>query len=471
MELHESIPESPGDRIWDIVVVGAGAGGGTAGYDLARRGRSVLFLERGVGAGWWPHPVRRKGDSDAASQAPIGCGIGGSTALFSMVMDRLRPMDFERWPIGFDEMEPYYWDAERLYRVRGTDDPLTSLPTWLLDPPAASPDECAIHATLQGRGLHPYRLHYAWEHVDDCEDACVRRVCTKACRNDAGRMCVRPALEQHGAHILPGCRVSRLNTRGREVMSATCVLDGRSIEIRARTFLLGLNALLTPALLLRSANESFPDGLGNGTGMVGRNLMFHASDHLLVRFPDLDGPLNTRMRHGVSLNDFYCVDGTKLGTIQAHAAFVGLDAQRFGSDDRVGSAIFHTIVEDFPDAGNRVVPAPGSDDAISWEYSYPDELGARSDMLVRSFTAALGATCDVKAMSPRGELNATHACGTCRFGDDPRTSVLDRDNRVHELENLYVVDASFFPSSGGMNPSLTIAANALRVSSAVARRG
>jgi len=504
MELHTRIPAAPEDRTWDIVIVGAGAGGGTAGLSLARRGRSVLFLERGplqrspdtrgeiaddatnpMDGGWWPHPVRQKGGSTERSRAPIGCGIGGSTALFSMVMDRLRPIDFEphrfapggngtslpgAWPIRYDDMEPYYREAESLYRVRGTHDPLTSIDTPVLDPPPASRDEDAIHATLRRQGLNPYRLHYAWEHLPDCENACIRRVCTKACRNDAGRICVRPALEQHGASILPDCHVTRLNTKGRDVVSATCLLKGEEVTIRGKTFLLALNALLTPALLLRSANESFPHGLGNSTGMVGRNLMFHVSDHLVVRFPDLQGALNTRLQHGVSLNDFYCVDGVKLGTIQAHAADVGLSAQCLGPEGAGGAAVFHTVVEDFPQAGNRVVPVPGSNDAVTWEYTYPEELRARSRMLVRSFSDALGKTCDVKALPPGGGLNPPHACGTCRFGSDPRTSVLDRDNRVHELDNVYVVDASFFPSSGGMNPSLTIAANALRVGACVAQR-
>ena len=504
MDLRERIPDAPQDRTWDIVVVGAGAGGGTAGFDLARRGRSVLFLERGafprtpdtsgalrdgagsaMDAGWWPHPVRRKGDPEEASHAPIGCGIGGSTALFAMVMDRFRPMDFEphrfapadnstslpaAWPIAYDDLEPYYAAAERLYRVRGTQDPLTSITTPLLDPPATSRDEAAIHSTLRQRGLHPHRLHYAWEHLADCQNSCFRRVCPKACRNDAGRICVLPALEQHGASILPDCQVINLNTQGPAVVSATCLLKGRPVTIRGRTFLLALNALLTPALLLRSANESFPHGLGNSTGMVGRNLMLHVSDTLLVRFPDLRGALNTRLQHGVSLNDFYCVDGIKLGTIQAHAFDVGLEPQSFEPDDTGGIAVFHTIVEDFPHAENRVVPAPGSQDAVVWEYTYPEELRARSQMLVRSFSDALGKRCELKALTPGGGLNGPHACGTCRFGADPRTSVLDAHNRVHELDNLYVVDASFFPSSSGMNPSLTIAANALRVSDSLTPR-
>jgi choline dehydrogenase-like flavoprotein len=198
--------------------------------------------------------------------------------------------------------------------------------------------------------------------------------------------------------------------------------------------------------------------------------MFHVSDHLLVEFTELDGLLNTRLHHGISLNDFYFHDGMKLGTIQAHAADVGLDAKSFGSDGAGGYAVFHTVVEDFPHPENCVMPTPGKMDEVIWEYTYPEELRTRSEMLVRAFSDSLGSACSVRSLSPGGELNVTHACGTCRFGLDPRSSVLDQDNRMHELDNLYVVDASFFPSSGGMNPSLTIVANALRVSSLIAQR-
>lgn len=505
MEPNARTPTASDDRVWDIVVAGAGAGGGTAGFNLARLGRSVLFLERGtysgssgrssasrVGtsaalleSGWWPHPVQRQGAAHEPFAVRIGCGVGGSTALFAMVMDRFRPIDFEpfryalrdlptslpdAWPITYDDLEPYYRDAEILYRVRGSHDPLTSSTSSLLDPPKPSAPEDTIHAAMQTHGLHPYRLHYAWEHRDDCENGCVLRVCSKSCRNDTGRVCVMPALQRYGAKLLTNCHVVRLNTTRRAVTSATCILDGKVMTIRGRVFILGLGALLTPPLLLRSANETFPDGLGNGSGMVGRNLMFHVSDHLRVELPDFRGSVNVLLQHGISLNDFYFFRDRKLGTIQAHAFDFGLPARYFGSEDSSGGIVFHTVVEDFPYAANRVMPAPGSSDGVRWEYAYPEELRMRSQMLVRAFSKALRSTFDVKVLPAGGSLNGTHACGTCRFGSDPRTSVLDADNRMHELDNLYVVDASFFPSSGGMNPSLTIAANALRVSNLVAQR-
>jgi choline dehydrogenase-like flavoprotein len=131
---------------------------------------------------------------------------------------------------------------------------------------------------------------------------------------------------------------------------------------------------------------------------------------------------------------------------------------------------FATIVEDLPYPGNCVTAKSGSDSEIEYTYSYPDELGSRARTLREAFKGVLGRSFDVRLLQPSGMLNRGHVCGTCRFGDDPRTSVLDRDNRAHDLDNLYVLDASFFPSSGGINPSLTIVANSLRATDKIAQR-
>src|SRR5581483_4384802 len=113
----------------------------------------------------------------------------------------------------------------------------------------------------------------------------------------------------------------------------------------------------------------------------------------------------------------------------------------------------------------------GHANSVVWQYSAPADLRVRSAALLQGFAATVRSHLDLVPLeSSFGMPNVTHVCGTCRFGDDPRTSVLDRHNRAHDLENLYVVDASFFPSSGGTNPSLTVAANALRVAGIVDER-
>jgi choline dehydrogenase-like flavoprotein len=528
-------------HLWDVIVIGTGAGGSTAGFNLARMGRSVLFVERGkllhhdpavvrgvqfswrddperaLNHGWWPRPVyeqEEEGGASVPTRPPIGSGAGGSTAQFGAVMDRFRPQDFtprrffpdtpdaslpEAWPISYEEMAPFYERAESLYRVRGTDDPLAPTGSSLLEPSPASDREFAVFSALQGAGLNPYRMHSASERVPGCT-GCPGMLCPRACRNDAARICLYPALERYGAKILPNCRAVRLEEKGRAVEQVICEYDGRRIALRARVFILAANAFLTPALLQRSANQRFPNGLANSSGLVGRNLMLHATNHLFIRLKRSTPALGFNINHGLSLNDFYVDGGTKLGNIHAHPRAARDEVMRFlvlyylqsgGSGSRSWAAhlpgtllrmmtsagtfltrtwtAFAAIIEDLPYPGNYVGAKAGSEEDVVYTYRYPDELRRRTRLMGDRFKSAVEPFFDVFPLQT-GALNHTHVCGTCRFGDDPQTSVLDRDNRAHDLDNLYVLDASFFPSSGGINPSLTIVANSLRATDKIAQR-
>lgn len=250
------IPQSPEDQLWDVIVVGTGAGGATAGFNLARLGWSVLFVERGkllhhdpavvrgtpfpgkgdaeaaLNHGWWPDPFYHREEEHGIPvpmRPPFGSGAGGSTAQFGAVMDRFRPQDFtprqffpdiaeaslpEAWAVTYEEMVPFYERAESLYRVRGTQDPLAPAGAELLAPAPASNRELAIFDDLKGAGLHPYRLHTAVERLPGC-NGCPGMLCPRACRNDAARTCLYPALEWYGAKILPECRAIRLEETGR----------------------------------------------------------------------------------------------------------------------------------------------------------------------------------------------------------------------------------------------------------------
>jgi choline dehydrogenase-like flavoprotein len=222
--------------------------------------------------------------------------------------------------------------------------------------------------------------------------------------------------------------------------------------------------------------------------------MMHSGDAIAVR-PDRGGTRTGPVR-SLALNDFYVCEGRKLGNLQslgipihtgnvlAHLrtvvdrnptwwAKLARPLLRIGA--RIGAfyfrndMVFASIVEDLPYLQNRVLPDPSARNGMRFEYHYPQELRERNALLRRSLTRTLGRS-RVFCLTAENNLNFGHPCGTCRFGDDPATSVLDRDNRAHGVENLYVVDASFFPSSGGVNPSLTIAANALRVAEVIDRR-
>jgi choline dehydrogenase-like flavoprotein len=527
-------PDAPENEEWDVVVVGTGMGGSTIGYALARRGLRVLFLEKGrflqgarVGGdgrlgmdddqspeglldrGLWPHPIR--GDTSSGTRefaAAVGCGSGGTTNVYAAQLERLAPSDFaprkhfpnvetstlpETWPIEYEELVPFYREAEKLFHVSGTHDALlTDAEATLRVPPPLSPRDEHLFQSFGELGLHPYRPHCGFEFVPGC-DGCGGVLCPRECKSDAFRICLKPALEQHGAKILSDCEVTSFDADQAEVRAVHCLYRGRELRIFAKTFVLAAGALMSPVLLLRSVSERWPQGLANTSGQVGRNLMFHVSDFVAVRPTKAlsadGGPIKA-----LAFTDFYVHGGQKLGAVQSIGIPVGPGSvlhflrnalqwlprivQKLLSPFlRVvayvagfyfrHAHVLAAILEDLPYPHNRVVLDPASKNGMRFEYEYPRDLHARRRAYANALRRVLGKRHRLMVLNREPILNIGHACGTCRFGDDARTSVLDANNRAHGLTNLYVVDASFFPSSGGTNPSLTIAANALRVANVI----
>jgi choline dehydrogenase-like flavoprotein len=517
----------------DVIVVGTGMGGSTVGFALARLGRRVLFLEKGhfrfsgadpgdgrlcpyvedcpevrLRRGWWPHPIVGSIDANRLEFfGPQGCGSGGTSSVYAAQLERFHPADFaprahypnvpgttlpEAWPITYENLLPYYREAEALYRVRGTDDPLHPDP-WspLLVPPPLSERDQALFDSLSQLGLHPYRAHVGFEFVEGCKE-CGGVICPQDCKNDAGRICLMPALRQYGARILDQCEVLRLESSGRAVQKVYSRWRGQTLALSAKIVVLAAGAFLTPGLLLGSSSDAYPDGLANSSRLVGHNLMLHTG-HLLAihqwEAASKEGP-----RKSIALNDFYIADGKKLGTVQS----VGVDVSwgnvlhhmrsvtkmaprrwrtltspflRLAAHARAAyfrdSAVLATIVEDLPYHANRVILDPSAKSGFRFEYRYTDELYERNELIRRLIKQVLAGRHRTVVLSPLKFLNYGHVCGTCRFGVDPTKSVLDANNRAHDVDNLYIVDASYFPSSSGTNPSLTIAANALRVAKAI----
>jgi choline dehydrogenase-like flavoprotein len=528
---------------WDVVVVGTGMGGATVGYELARRGLQVLFLERGkfvqrgadivrgelgepmrdaeerMRRGHWPRPIEGDafvGETAHASDrlrffAPLGCGTGGSTLLYGATLERFFPCDFvpranfphdrestlpETWPVSHGEFEPYYQRAEQLYRVHGTVDPLYPGPAGqqLPPPPPLNPRDRSTEEFLQGKGLHPYRLHVGCKFVQGC-DGCGGTLCLRDCKGDAGGVSLVPAVERHGARVLTECEVIAVESDRRSVRRVRCLHRGRELLLHPRILVLAAGALMTPVLLLKSCSADWPDGLANGSGLVGRNLMFHAGDRYAI-LPGGRSPAGG-FNKSLSFNDFYVWEGRKLGNVQSIGlqidtgtvfAHLRMQAERLPRAVRAlapwlllralaragelafrSGVVFDSIVEDLPYHDNRIVLDARAENGWRFEYRYRAELAERSEFLRRGLTRTLGRS-RAFPLNRGTNLNFGHPCGTCRFGEDPGTSVLDRSNRAHDVDNLYVVDASFFPSSGGVNPSLTIAANAIRVAEEIAGR-
>jgi choline dehydrogenase-like flavoprotein len=436
----------------------------------------------------------------------IGAGTGGSTALYGMALERFFPSDFApkrnfpdaagatlpaAWPITYAQLAPYYEAAETLFRVRGTADPLRQEPAraHFMAPPALTPAASELVDFFQRQQLHPYRLPMACEFVPGCA-CCQGYLCDKNCKNDARRICLEPALARHGAQLLGDCEVLRLEASATRVTGVVCRRGDAEFTLRANTVVLAAGALESPAILLRSASEHWPAGLANRSGMVGKNLMRHHVDLYLVE-PKLKGEFDNRQKE-FAFNDFYQANGQKLGSVQSFGRLppAPVLAASMADDLRQGPLpwtaplfklakpvvtpvldklvnrrmILATTLEDLPYADNSVdIAAPGAAAPLTLRYRVRPHDSAR----IAAFRAVMKGVLKSYSFSlikqADNNQRIAHVCGTCRFGTDPADSVLDANNRAHALANLYVVDGSFFPSSGGTNPSLTIAANALRV--------
>ncbi len=529
-------PQSPEDVLWDVVVVGAGMGGGFLGWSLAQQGLNVLFLERGrpldpsgpprrttrlqrlldpdsvaadlAARGVWNRRITVNRDGRTASFfAPMGNGPGGSSVVYGAVLERFRREDFAAgdrtvdpdllpngWPIEYDDFLPYYRRAEALMGVRGTPDPTDpDDDSRLLEPPPLSQRDSHFYDAFAAAGLSPYRLHVAIAYKPGCVE-CQGIACSADCKAGAVDRALRPALVSHGAKLLTGFTVDRLGADGGTIDHVVGRHDGRELRIRGRVVVLAAGALNTPLILLRSTDDRWPAGIGNDGGMVGRGLMFHASEYFALwptREVDASGPAKTLSSRAMNV-----MDGRKLGSFQSvgtpvHPTLVSdfmlailerllpfripllrlgtLVAAVFGGWLFRRAALFATIVEDFAYRDNRVVVDPDTPSGLRVFYNDTGDLTARTSALRAAIRRRL-AKHRILFLSSGDYLNYGHPSGTCRFGESSDTGVLTPENRVHGVDNLYVVDASFFPSCGGVNPSLTIVANALRVAEILARR-
>jgi choline dehydrogenase-like flavoprotein len=535
---------------WDAIIIGTGLSGGTLGYALARAGGRVLFCEKGKsqlgnqlatrGAypeTFFPHsetpkPRHREILSDAGrfcdqvedQTTPrrrrfipfIGSGTGGSSALYGMAMERLSPADFEprrcypdaaettlpeQWPISYADLAPHYEAAEDLYRVRRAAGPLGAVGVHgpLPPMPPLTPLGIELLNFFTQKGLHPYRLPMACEFVPDCK-CCQGYLCGRNCKNDSSRVCLEPAISLYGAKLLDECEVLRLDATRTEVTGVICTWRGKQLVLRGKVVVLAAGALQSPCILLNSSSPSWPQGLANDSGLVGRNLMRHFTDLYLL---SPKTTIESDLRHKeIGLNDFYYANGNKLGTVQSfgHLPPTSMLTASMEEDLRNGAlpfaatlfrmvkplvtpilhravsrrAVLATVMEDLPYEENCVSPISDLNRNKEARIAITYKIRARDLGRIKTFRALMAdvlkpyRTMLVK-QAENNQLLA-HACGTCRFGTNPRESVLDPINRAHGLSNLYVVDSSFFPSSGGTNPSLTIAANALRVAAHLSAR-
>jgi choline dehydrogenase-like flavoprotein len=511
---------------YDVIVIGSGAGGGTLVRHLAPSGKRILLLERGD---WLPREPENWQAADvfvdnryvspdtwydgkgAGFQPQVHYFVGGATKLYGAALYRLRQEDFGElrhhdgvspaWPIGYDEMEPYYTLAEQRYQVHGArgEDPT--------EPPASAPYPfpAVVHEPriqqlsddLAAAGFQPFHAPCGVMR-DDANppfSTCVRCAtcdgfpCLVHAKSDAEVLGVRPALSHPNVTLLTNAEAVRLETdsAGTTVTGVEVRRDGATETFAGDVVVVSCGAANSARLLLASANERHPAGLANGSEQVGRNYMFHNSKAVLALSHE---PNPTVFQKTLGLNDFYFrgpdVD-YPLGNIQ----MVGKSsAPMFRGEKPVETKLaptwsleriarhavdFWLSTEDLPRPENRVTLGRDGNVALSYTPTNADPAG-RLYAQLRSMLEQIGM--HHHHLVPRHAYlkndipvaGCAHQAGTCRFGTDPATSVLDVNCRAHEVDNLYVVDTSFFPSIGAVNPALTAMANALRVGDRILER-
>jgi choline dehydrogenase-like flavoprotein len=500
---------------YDVIIIGTGAGGGTLAWSLAGTGKRILLLERGDYVpretdNWSTRAVNVLGkyhtkeswlDRNGKELHPhTNYYVGGNTKFYGAALFRMRKEDFgdlrhyggisPRWPVSYDEFEPFYTRAEQLYHVhgeRGGDptDPWASAPY----PHAVVSHEPRIQKLsddLAKMGYRPFHvpLGIRLDEKNRPKSPCIRcatcdgHPCLVNAKADAQTICVDPALEHDNVTLLTNAKAVRLETdaAGGTVTRVVVEREGRTETYAADVFVVSCGAINSAALLLRSRNARHPKGLANGSDTVGRHYMGHINSVLMAISRE---PNPSVFQKTLALNDFYfrSDDGDlPLG----HISFVGkLDAATLSAGapkivpgmtlDFIArhSLDFWLTSEDLPDPENRVTLDGEGRIVLSYKPNN-EESHVRLTRKLKSMLKAIDCQEHLIPLQlfvgQRIPLaGVAHQNGTIRFGDDPVTSALDRDCRAHEVGNLYVVDASFFPSSSAVNPALTIMANALRV--------
>jgi choline dehydrogenase-like flavoprotein len=505
---------------YDVVIIGTGAGGGTLAHTLAPSGKKILLLERGdflprEMANWDPAAVFENGRyispdtwyDDATGQPfqpQVHYFVGGATKMYGAALYRLRPADFGEirhvdgvspaWPLGYDDFEPWYTKAEWLYQVHGehggdpTEGKWSKQYPW--PPVSHEPRIKQLAEDLAASGYHPFHAPCGilLDEARRPASACIRCAwcdgypCLVHAKSDAEVIAVRPALDQANVTLLTGAEVVSLETdeAGRAVTGVVVDRGGAREVYHADIVALAAGAANSAKILLRSATDRHPDGLANGSGQVGRNYMFHNSKAMVALGKE---PNDTTYQKTLSLNDFYLAGAGRqwpLGNIQMlgksnAAAMKGEEpkltklAPHWSLEEVAAHAVdLWLTTEDLPKPDNRVTV----DRDGHVHLAYTPTNGAEADGLYQEVKTMLNhvglAAHHVLDKNYYMKMDVAiagvaHQSGTCRFGPDPATSVLDLDCKAHELDNLYVVDTSFFPSIGAVNPALTAMANAIRV--------
>jgi choline dehydrogenase-like flavoprotein len=489
------------------VVIGSGMGGASFAAGIKGHGAKVLILERGERLADSPEcrdpqAIFQRGHFrpqetwlDEAGK-PFNPGnyafVGGNTKFYGAVLMRYRREDFDAleheggispaWPITYEELEPWYARAEALYAVRGDgrDDP-TEPPHSTSYPFPPVPDEPSIaevRERMHRAGLHPFslplgidierwlqRARTPWDAFPNSDFG----------KSDAETCGLKAALSDPDVRLETGALVTRLIADpGGRISGVEYEKGGKALRLTPKLVVLAAGAVRSAALLLASATTAFPSGLANRSDQVGRNFMNHNCTAVLAIDPRWRN--SSVYQKTLGINDFYLSDGRSghpLGNIQLLGRVTAPVLR--GSLRRVPERVlkpladravdWYAMSEDLPDPESRVTLA-GSSIALGWRRT---NVSAHKKLVTALRERCKAAGFPIVLAKAFDRRTPSHQCGTVRFGRDPATSVLDIFGRAHDHPNLFVVDASFLPTSAAVNPALTIAAQALRAADHVVR--
>ncbi len=490
------------DQDYDLIIVGTGAGGGTLAHKLAAAGKKILILERGdfMSAADQNrsdveafksdryHAPEQWFDSAGEPFSPqMNYAVGGNTKIYNAALLRLRERDFEAvkhqagisptWCLKYADFAPYYTEAETLYQVHGHSSTDPTEPSHSSEYPFPAIEHQSqiqdVATAIEKQGLHPTSIPLSLNL--QAEDP----------TGDAEIYGINPALKYPNVTLKTGAKVVCLHTNpsGRAVKGVEAEIGGQSYLFLADIIVLACGAVNSAALLLHSRNDLHPQGLANSSDLVGRNLM----KGLMTAVVQLSKKQNSGVfSRSIYVNDFYWGDedfpypmghiyntgGLLTDPIFTEAppmlSVLAKFMPGFGIKQLATRSLgWWAQTADLPDLDNRVRLIGNK---IQIDYT-PNNTEAHDRLIYRWIEILKGVERSLDGfqpgvLHPKGEAPLAvmaHQCGTCRFGEDPQTSVLDPNCRAHDLDNLYVVDGSFFPSNASISPALTIIANALRV--------
>jgi len=500
---------------YDIVIIGSGFGGAMMAERMAGHGKKVAVIERGDWVERGTHNWHKTGSIDLTKyydksipynvikggnkkQMGVYAAVGGPSSFYGGVSFRFREKDFSppdeiigdskaEWPIDYNDLSPYYDEAEKILNIAGESGVDPTEPCRNIGFPAKPAPYADISMRIkigaEALGLKPFHLPMAINYSDTRRNTC--KLCTTcdtyACaigaKNDLDTMLLRKAQVSSTIDIYANTLVVKIETNSHRVSSVKCfsLKDEKKMEFRGKIVILSSGALASPHLLLHSQL----DKLNPAGRYVGRYLTRHANAIVFGVFAGVPDKQN-RFHKELAIMDYYFGHNEypevkhKLGSLQqVPTPGKGLveDALPFPVGTLLSKGVKYitgllAIAEDQPQFANRIFLPDNYDFS---KLSSPSIWHDYSQRDLAALKALIGA--GKKIMSKTGSMfqyvhhirTFSHSAGTVRMGIDESTSPLDKNCNFRGIENLYVVDACFMPTSAAVNPSLTISANALRV--------